>query len=114
MRQNISRKVHKIRLQKGDMVMVNSGKYKGKIGKVTATHPSLNQVTVEGINIIKRAFKPSRTRPQGGIVEITKPIWVGKVGLVDSTGKKVSKIGYKQTKDGGKTRIYKSTGKEIK
>ncbi len=41
-------------------------------------------------------------------------MWVSKVGLVEAAGKKVSKIGYKQTKDGAKTRVYKSTGKEIK
>ncbi len=106
--------IYKIRLKKGDTVMVRAGKYKGKTGKIVAVHPALNKVTVEGINIVKRAIKPSRTRPQGGIVELTKPIWVSKVGIVDATGKKVSKIGYKLAKDGAKSRVYKSSGKEIK
>ena len=106
--------IFKIRLKKGDTVMVRSGKYKGKTGKITAVHPSLNKVTVEGINVVKRAMKPSRSRPQGGIVELTKPIWVSKVGIVDAAGKKVSKIGYKLDKNGTKTRIYKTSGKEIK
>lgn len=106
--------VYKIRLKKGDLVMVKSGKYQGKTGKITAIHPSLNKVTVEGINIIKRTMKPSRTHPQGGIVEVTKPIWVSKVGIVDPSSKKISKIGYQVGKDGKKVRIYKSSGKEIK
>lgn len=104
---------YKIRLKKGDLVMVRSGKDKGKTGKVLSTHPQENKVTVEGINVIKRHVKPNRTHPQGGIVEMTKPIWVSKVGIVEATTKKPARIGYK-LEDGKKVRIYKSTGKEIK
>lgn len=104
--------VYKIRLQKGDMVMVRTGKYKGKSGKVLATHPNENKVTVEGINIVKKHQKPNRAHPQGGIIELTKPIDVSKVGLMDATKKKPSRIGYKVTKD-TKKRILKSSGKEV-
>lgn len=110
----MSSSVFKIRLNKGDTVMVRSGKYKGKTGKVTATHPRTNQVTVEGINIVKKHLKPNRAHPQGGIVEITKPIAVSKVGIVDPSTKKPSRIGYTVNKDGKKTRIFKTSGKEIK
>lgn len=104
----------KIRLKKDDLIMVRSGKYKGQTGKVLATHPRLNKVTVEGINIVKKHMKPNRANPQGGIIELTKPIWVSKVGIVEPTSKKPSKIGYSLTKDGTKTRIYKRSGKGIK
>src|SRR5690554_1618798 len=107
-------KVYKIRLQKGDNVVVLSGKYKGQTGKVIATHPRENKVTVEGINIVKKAVKPTKTNPTGGIVELTKPIWVSKVALQEPTSKKPSRIGYKLGKDGNKVRIYKRTGKEVK
>jgi large subunit ribosomal protein L24 len=106
--------VYKIRIKKGDTVMVRAGKYKGKTGKVTAVHPTLNKVTVEGINIVKKHVKPTRTQPQGGIFEITKPIWVSKVGVVDSVAKKPSRIGFKLDKEGGKVRVLKTSGKEIK
>lgn len=106
--------VYKIRLKKGDTVMVRAGKYKGKTGKIVATHPADNKVTVEGINIVKKAMKPSKTRPQGGIVEITKPMFVGKVGIVDATTKKPTRIGYQVKADGSKVRIAKASGKEIK
>lgn len=106
--------VYKIRLKKNDTVVVLAGKYKGKTGKVTATHPSENKVTVEGINIVKKHMKPSRAYPQGGIIEITKPIWVSKVALVDPTSKKPTRIGYKVDAKGNKTRIAKKSGKEIK
>ena len=86
----------KIRLKKGDTVIVLAGKYKGKTGKVTATHPAENKVTVEGVNIV------------------TKPIWVSKVAVIEPTSKKPSRIGYKVDKEGKKIRVYKRGGKEIK
>lgn len=110
----MQRQVYKIRLKVGDQVMVRSGKYKGQTGKVTAVHPQLNKVTVEGINVVKRHLKPTQVRPQGGIVELTKPIWVSKVGLLDSTAKKPSKVGYKTDAKGNKVRYLKSSGKEVK
>lgn len=106
--------VFKIRLKKGDTVIVRSGKFKGQTGKITATHPSVNKVTVEGINIVKKAVKPNREYPQGALVSITKPIWVSKVAIVDPSTKKASRIGYQVAKDGSKIRIAKKSGKEIK
>ena len=108
------KKIFKIRLKKGDTVQVLSGKYKGKSGKIVATHPTENKVTVEGINIVKKHVKPTKANPQGGIIELTKPMWVSKVAIVEPTSKKPSRIGFAVTKDGTKTRVFKKTGKEIK
>lgn len=107
-------KIFKIRLKKGDTVMVRAGKYKGQTGKVLATHPRENKVTVEGINIVKKHVKPNRVNPQGGIVELTKPIAVSKVGILDAAAKKPSRIGYAFDKDNAKVRVMKTSGKEIK
>jgi large subunit ribosomal protein L24 len=107
-------KLFKIRLKKGDTVQVLAGKYKGKTGPILATHPKDNKVTVEGINIVKKHVKPNRAYPQGGIIDITKPIWVSKVAVVDPSTKKPSRIGYKLDDKGVKTRVYKASGKEIK
>jgi large subunit ribosomal protein L24 len=106
--------IYKIRLRKGDTVIVRSGKYKGKTGKITATHPAENKVTVEGVNVVKRHTKPNKAYPQGGIIDTTKPIAASKVAMVEPTSKKPTKIGYKLDKDGNKLRIYKRNGKEIK
>jgi large subunit ribosomal protein L24 len=110
----MSSQIYKIRLKKGDTVVVRAGKYKGQTGKVTATHPADNKVTVEGINIVKKHQKPNKAHPQGGILEITKPIDVSKVGILDPTSKKPSRIGYKVDAKGNKTRVLKTSGKEIK
>jgi large subunit ribosomal protein L24 len=109
----MDKQIYKIRLKKDDQVVVIAGKYKGKNGKIVAVNPQDNTVTVEGINIIKKHLKPNKVHPQGGIIEITKPIDVSKVAIVEPTSKKPSKIGYKVT-DGKKVRVYKRSGKEIK
>lgn len=108
-------KIYKIKLKKDDKVIVLSGKYKGKVGKIISTHPKENKVTVEGINIVKKHIKANKLYPQGTIAEITKPIWVSKVAILDSEAKKGSRIGLKVSdKDNSKTRYYKTSGKDIK
>lgn len=104
----------KIRLKKGDTVIVRSGKYKGQSGKVLSTHPTENKVTVEGINIVKKHVKPNNKYPQGGIIEITKPIAVSKVGIQDPLTKKPTRIAYSYDKTGKKLRVFASSKKEIK
>jgi len=106
-------KLFKIKLKKNDKVIILAGKYKGKTGKVVSTQPKDNTVTVEGINIVKKHIKANTKYPQGTILEITKPLHVGKVAIVDPETKKASRIGF-VVKDGTKTRVYKSSAKEIK
>ncbi len=107
-------KVVKIRIKKGDTVVVLSGSQKGKTGTVLKTHPLLNKVTVEGINVVKRHVKPTQTKPTGGIIEITKPIWTSKVAILEPTTKKPSRVRFAFDKNGNKVREYVKTGKEIK
>ena len=90
----MNKTVYKIKLKKGDTVTVRTGKYKGQSGTITATHPTLNAVTVEGINVFKKHVKPDRQHPQGDIIEITKPIAVSKVQLAKEV-KKTAKKGAK-------------------
>jgi len=110
----MSQQTYKIRLKKDDTVIVLTGKYKGKTGKVLATHPRTNKVTVEGLNVVTRHQKPSAANPSATPREITRPIDVSKVAYYDSTAKKASRVGYKLSADGKKTRLMKSTKKEIK
>lgn len=107
-------KLFKIRLKKGDTVVVTTGKDKGKTGTIVTTHPVTNKVTVEGINIVKKHQKPNKAYPQGGIIELTKPIDVSKVALQDPTTKQATRIGYTFAADGSKVRVAKKSGKEIK
>lgn len=109
-----TKKVYKIRLKKGDNVVVIAGKFKGQTGKVAATHPTTNKVTIEGINVVKRNLKRDIRNPQGGVKEFTRPLPVSNVAIVDPATKKPSKIGYTFDKAGNKVRVFKRSGKEIK
>jgi large subunit ribosomal protein L24 len=104
--------IYKIRLKKGDRVMVRIGKFRGQVGKVIAVHPRTNKVTVEGINVVKKYIKKTQATPQGGVKEVTIPINVSKVGIVEPTSKKPSRIKYRVDGD-KKVRVYASTNKEV-
>lgn len=108
------KKVYKIRLKKGDNVIVTAGKFKGQTGVIATTHPTTNRVSIEGVNVVKRNLKRDMRNPQGGVKEFTRPLPVSNVAVVDPTSKKPSKIGYSFDKAGNKVRVYKRSGKEIK
>ncbi|MBI5477483.1 MAG: 50S ribosomal protein L24 [Deltaproteobacteria bacterium] len=101
------------RIRKGDQVMVISGKYKGKTGRVLAVDPGHDRVVVEGVNKQKRHTKPSTTNREGGIVEREHPIHACKVMPVDPETGKGTRVRVRVESDGSKTRLAKS-GKVIK
>jgi large subunit ribosomal protein L24 len=79
----------KMKLKKGDQVVVIAGKDKGKTGTITKVSPSTNRVVVGGLNIIKKATKPNpQTGEGGGILEKEAPIHASNVMILDpKTGK---------------------------
>lgn len=107
-------KIFKIKLKIGDKVTVRTGKYKGKSGVISAVWPKLNKVTVEGINIQKRHLKPNKAYPQGTILEKPAPIWVSKLGVIDPTTNKLSRIAYTIDKTNTKVRVYAKSRKALK
>lgn len=104
-----------MKLKKGDLVKVITGSNKGKTGKVVRVHTSENAVSVEGINVVKRHVKPNTLNPQGGIIEVHKPIDVSKVAFIaDGSKGATSRIGYITSKDGTKKRVLRQAkNKEI-
>ncbi len=105
-----------MRLKKGDKVIMRVGKDKGKTGVITKLLPRSEQVIVDGLNIVKRAYKPTQANPRGGIKDEPRPIPVAKVAIIHpASDKRGSRIAYKLNKDGSKTRVYVQGGrKEIK
>jgi len=79
----------KMKLKKGDQVVVIAGKDKGKTGTITKVTPSTNKVVVAGINVIKKATKPNpQTGEGGGLIEKEAPIHASNVMFLDpATGK---------------------------
>ncbi len=101
-----------MKIRKGDMVKVISGREKGKTGKVLKVYPDRGRVLVEHLNIVKRHQKPSQTHRQGGIIEKEVPIQVSNVMFYDEKAAKATRLGYK-VQDGKKVRFGKLTGETI-
>jgi len=100
----------KMKIKKGDKVIVIAGDDKGKTGEVLRAMPKEGKVVVQGVNLIKRHTKPSQTSA-GGIVTKEAAIQVSNVAIVTADGK-ASKVGYK-TVDGLKKRVARKTGEVI-
>ena len=99
----------KLKIKKGDQVVILSGDDKGKTGEVLKAMPKENKVVVQGVNLVKRHTKPSRTNP-GGIVTKEAPINASNVAYAKDG--KATKIGYTM-KDGKKVRVARKTGAVI-
>ncbi len=102
-----------LRIRKNDEVMVMAGKDKGKSGKVVRVIPKIGKVIVENINVIKKAVKKSDTYPQGGFIELEKPVALANLMLVDKKTKKPTRFKVSVLKDGGKIRIAKASGETV-
>ena len=100
-------------IKKGDNVLVLTGKDAGKKGKVIRVLPRNNKVVVEGLNKVKKHQKPSRTVPQGGILNIEAPINASNVMLVCGKCNKPTRIGAKVAEDGTKVRVCRKCGAQL-
>ncbi|MCS7000414.1 MAG: 50S ribosomal protein L24 [Bacteroidota bacterium] len=81
----------KLKIKKGDTVMVIAGDDKGKTGRVIAVYPKKMRVLVEGVNVCKKHVRPSPAYPQGGIISKEMPIHYSNVMLVGPDGKPTRK-----------------------
>ncbi|MFH1875000.1 MAG: 50S ribosomal protein L24 [Pseudomonadota bacterium] len=100
-------------IRKGDMVMVVTGKDRGKTGKVLSIDTQKSRVYVQGLNMIKKHQKPTQTKRQGGIVEKEASLHISNVMFYDEKLSKPTRVGYKFLDDGKKVRISKKTGDVI-
>ncbi|ABQ47317.1 MULTISPECIES: 50S ribosomal protein L24 [Thermotoga] len=102
-----------MRIKKGDLVEVISGKDKGKRGKVLRVIPKENKVIVENVNMVKRHQRPIPQLREGGIIEREAPIYASKVMVVCPACDKRTRVGYRFTEDGKKVRYCKKCGEII-
>lgn len=101
-----------MKIKTQDTVVVIAGKDKGRTGKVIEVLPKKGLVLVEGVNIYQRHRKKTYDRP-GGVVEVTKPVNVSNVALLDPKSKKASRVGYSVNKKGEKQRIARKSGTQL-
>jgi len=107
-----------MKIKKGDLVQVITGKDKGKQGKVIVAYPREDRVRVEGVNRVKKHTKAGQTdrgSNTGGIITTEAPIHISNVQLVvEKDGKKVvTRVGYRFDDEGNKIRVAKRTGEDI-
>ncbi|MBI5095519.1 MAG: 50S ribosomal protein L24 [Candidatus Hydrogenedentes bacterium] len=100
-------------IRKEDTVLVITGKFKGRRGRVLRVYPSKDSLLVEGVNMKKRHTKPSARNQQGGIVEKEAPIHISNVVPWCAAANAPSKIVVKRLEDGTRVRVYKVNGETL-
>ena len=103
---------NKMRMKKGDQVMVITGRDKGKIGEVLRLFPKDNRALVQGVNMIKRHTRPTQASA-GGILEKEASIQISNLSQIDPKDNKPTRTGVKVLKDGRKVRFSKRSGEVI-
>ena len=102
----------KLRVKKGDEVIVLTGRERGKKGSVLKVMPKDQRLLVQGVNMVKRHTRPSQTNP-GGIIEKEGSLHVSNVAHVDPKTSEPTRVGYRFLDDGRKVRFAKRSGEII-
>jgi large subunit ribosomal protein L24 len=100
------------KIKKGDKVVVITGKDKGMKSIVLAVFPKERRALVQGVNMIKRHTKPSKTTT-GGIVSRESRIDLSNILIEDPKTGRPSRVGFKMLDNGNKIRISKASGETI-
>ena len=102
----------KLKIKKGDKVVVIAGADKGSEGEVLEVFPAKNRAIVEAVNVVKKHSKPTGDNP-GGINEIPASIHISNLKLVDPKSGDATRVG-RRVEDGIIVRFAKSTGDTIR
>ena len=102
----------KLKVKKGDNVVVISGRDKGKQGEVLRVFPAESRVIVQGVHIARRHTRQRMGDP-GGIVEKELTIHVSNVAHIDPSSGKPTRVGYKMLEDGRKVRVARRSGEVL-
>jgi len=102
-----------MKIRRGDLVLVLTGKDRGKRGRVKRVLPREERVIVEGINMVKKHRRPRGQMDQGGIIELEAPLHISNVMLVCPRCKEPTRVGYELLPEGGKARICKACGQAV-
>lgn len=102
----------KLKIKKGDQVVVLTGKDKGSKGEVLSVIKSKSRVLVQGVNVVTKHNKPTQVSP-GGIEKVERSIHISNVALADPKDGKPTRVGYKTLKDGKKVRVARKSGETV-
>ena len=101
----------KLKIKKGDKVVVLTGKDKGRTGEVKEVITADSKVVVQGVNVQTKHRKPSQTNP-GGLDKIEAPVHISNVAIIDPKDNKPARVGYKTVGD-RKVRFSRRSGETI-
>ena len=102
----------KLKIKKGDHVVVITGKDKGKHGEVLKVMPAENRAIVKGVAMIRRHQRQTATQ-DGGIIAKEAAIHISNLALEDPKDGETTKVGFKFLKDGRKVRFARRSGEVI-
>jgi len=102
----------KLKIKKGDQVMVITGRDKGKTGEIKRVLRAENRVVVQGVNMAQRHQRQTPSQ-QGGIISKELPIHVSNVMIVCGACGKATRIGHNVLADGKKVRICRSCNSSL-
>ncbi|MBK5282747.1 MAG: 50S ribosomal protein L24 [Actinomycetota bacterium] len=105
--------LRKSRIRKGDVVVVISGRDRGKSGKVLSVDPEVGKVVVEKVNMIKRHTKPNQKVKQGGILEREAPFSISNVMYLCPVTRKPTRLGVRTLDDGRRVRFSKKSNDSV-
>ena len=101
------------KIKKDDVVIVITGKDKGKSGQVLTVDSKKNKLLVKGVNMVKKHAKAGKTKGVTESAIIERENWIDRSNVMLSVDGKATRVGF--TKDGDKKyRVAKKTGKVIK
>ncbi len=103
-----------MKIKKGDKVAVILGKDKGREAQVEKVYPNSGRVLVKGVNVSKKHVKKSEAFPQGGVVDVPKPLDVSKVMVICPNCKEKTRVGFKVDAKGKKIRFCRKCQQVIK
>jgi large subunit ribosomal protein L24 len=102
----------KLKIKKGDHVVVITGKDKGKKGEVLKVIPAENRAVVKGVSMVRRHQRQTAAQ-EGGIIAKEAAIHISNLALEDPKDGKPTRVGYKFLKDGRKVRFARRSGEVI-
>jgi large subunit ribosomal protein L24 len=102
----------KLKIRKGDHVVVVTGKDKGKKGEVLKVLPAENCAIVKGVSMVRRHQRQTASQ-EGGIITKEAPIHISNIALEDPKDGQPTRVGYKFLKDGRKVRFARRSGEVI-
>jgi len=91
----------KLKIRKGDRVVVLTGRDRGKSGEVMRVIRKESRVIVHGVNVVKRHTRPSRT-DAGGIIEKEAPLHISNVAHIDPKSGQPTRVGIRMIEPKGK------------